>query len=120
MLARLDAVGVPFGPVKQHTGEKSDEPITLLIHPGADGGGDLYEDDGDSFAYRRGDYSRFAFRWSDATRTLRVQQSHGPTAPRNWNGNLRALERNWCAISWQMQPGLRLAEMLINHLNALR
>jgi alpha-glucosidase len=92
LYVRAGAV-VPFGPVKQHTGEKSDEPVTLLIHPGADGGGDLYEDDGDSFAYRRGDYSRFAFRWSDATRTLRVEQTHGPTAPRSFAVRIAGTEK---------------------------
>lgn len=39
---------------------------------------------------------------------------------RNWNGNIRVLDRNWHAISWQTQPGLRLAEMLSVHLKALR
>lgn len=39
---------------------------------------------------------------------------------RNWNGNLRVLEKNWCAISWQVPPGLRLAEALLVHLNAFR
>lgn len=38
----------------------------------------------------------------------------------NWNGNIRVLERNWYAISWQTQPGLRLAEILSVHLKALR
>jgi hypothetical protein len=41
-------------------------------------------------------------------------------ADRNWNGNLRVLERNWFAFSWKVQPGLRLAPMLIIHLNGLR
>lgn len=39
---------------------------------------------------------------------------------RNWNGNIRVLGRNWFAISWQTQPGLRLAEILSVHLKALR
>jgi len=39
---------------------------------------------------------------------------------RNWNGQLRLLERNWFAISWQVPGGLRLAEILLVHLNAFR
>ena len=39
---------------------------------------------------------------------------------RNWNGNIRALEKNWHAISWKIGGGLRLAEMLLVHLKALR
>lgn len=83
LYVRAGAV-VPLGPVKQHTGEKSDEPITLLVHPGADGDGELYEDDGDSFEYRQGAYTRFTFRWSDKTRTLQARQSHGPIEPRSF------------------------------------
>src|SRR5262249_43302284 len=37
---------VPMGPVKQYTGEKVDEPLTIAVHPGADGAFALYEDDG--------------------------------------------------------------------------
>lgn len=39
---------------------------------------------------------------------------------RNWSSSIRVLERNWHAISWQTQPGLRLAEILSVHLKALR
>jgi hypothetical protein len=39
---------------------------------------------------------------------------------RNWNSTIRVLGRNWFAISWQTQPGLRLAEILSIHLKALR
>ena len=40
---------------------------------------------------------------------------------RNWNrNNVRILGENWYAISWQVKPGLRLAEMLQIHLSALR
>ena len=42
--------------------------------------------------------------------------------PRNWNNrrNVRILDRNWFAISWKVQAGLRLAEMFMIHLNAFR
>lgn len=42
----------------------------------------------------------------------------GPS--RNWNGNLRVLNRNWYAVSWRTSAGLRLAEMVLVHLKALR
>lgn len=38
----------------------------------------------------------------------------------NWNGNIRVLEKNWYAISWQTQSGHRLAEKLILHLKPFR
>lgn len=40
--------------------------------------------------------------------------------PRNWNGSLRVLGKNWSAISWQIPAGLRLAEILLLHLKPLR
>ena len=39
---------------------------------------------------------------------------------RNWNGNLRLLDKNWVAISWNVPAGLRLAETLLVHLKAFR
>lgn len=39
---------------------------------------------------------------------------------RNWNGNIRVLERNWYAISWKVPAGLRLSEILLVHIKALR
>lgn len=39
---------------------------------------------------------------------------------RNWNGNIRVLERNWWAMSWRVPEGLRLAEILLIHLKALK
>jgi hypothetical protein len=38
----------------------------------------------------------------------------------NWNGQLRALERNWHAISWQTEPNLRLLEQVMIHLKPFR
>ncbi len=57
---------VPLGPVKQYTAEAVDAPTTLRIYPGADGAFLLYDDDGKSFAYQRGDWMGIACRW-DAT-----------------------------------------------------
>ncbi len=39
---------------------------------------------------------------------------------RNWNGNIRVLEKNWHAISWQVPAGLKLFEILLVHLKSLR
>jgi hypothetical protein len=39
---------------------------------------------------------------------------------RNWNKQIRVLDRNWYAISWQTTPGLKLSEQLMIHLKALR
>ena len=38
----------------------------------------------------------------------------------NWNGTTRVLERNWFAFSWKISPGLRLLQMVQEHLRPLR
>src|SRR3989442_998567 len=45
LYVRAGAV-IPLAPVKQYTEEKLDGPVTLIVHPGADGAFSLYEDDG--------------------------------------------------------------------------
>jgi alpha-glucosidase len=53
---------LPMEPLIQSTEEKPVGPLTLRVFPGPDCGGDLYQDDGTSFAYKRGDFLRMHFR----------------------------------------------------------
>ncbi|HLJ77379.1 MAG TPA: TIM-barrel domain-containing protein [Acidobacteriaceae bacterium] len=66
---------IPMGPVRQHTMESSDEPITLQIYPGADGRFSWYEDDGTSFGYRRGEFTRIECAWDDSSRKLTLKSA---------------------------------------------
>ena len=68
---------LPLGPVKQFTAEKVDEPLSVSIFPGADASFLLYEDDGDSFNYRRGEWTGIQMTWDDARRTLGLQLAPG-------------------------------------------
>jgi alpha-glucosidase (family GH31 glycosyl hydrolase) len=68
---------VPLGPVKQYTGEKVDGPLAISIYPGADSSFLLYEDDGSSFNYRKGEWMGIQMTWNDASRTLRLQLAPG-------------------------------------------
>jgi alpha-glucosidase/alpha-D-xyloside xylohydrolase len=61
---------LPLGPVKQYFDQPSSEPLTLRIHPGADGNFVLYKDDGVTFNYERGEYARIGMRWNDRSRQL--------------------------------------------------
>ena len=61
---------LPLGPVKQYARQESREPLRLRIYPGADGMSELYEDDGASFGYRQGAFTRIACSWDDQRRTL--------------------------------------------------
>ena len=68
---------LPLGPVKQHVDQKSDEPMAVQIYPGADGEFTLYEDDGRSFEYRRGEWMGIHMSWNDAGRSFRMQLATG-------------------------------------------
>ncbi len=68
---------LPLGPVKQYTGEEVDEPLELRIYPGAEGSFLLYEDDGESFEYRKGAWMGIEMTWSDARRTLELRLARG-------------------------------------------
>jgi len=68
---------IPMGPVKQYTSEPSDEPMALVVYPGADGSSSWYEDDGRSFNYRNGEWMRVQTTWNDATRRLSLQLAPG-------------------------------------------
>jgi alpha-glucosidase/alpha-D-xyloside xylohydrolase len=86
LYVRAGAV-IPLGPVKQYTEEKSDAPVTLVVHPGADGAFSLYEDDGKSFNYRQGEFMRVNIAWNDRQRrlTMRLAQGAKMMAPQKRN-----------------------------------
>ncbi|MBQ1674308.1 MAG: DUF5110 domain-containing protein, partial [Bacteroidales bacterium] len=68
---------IPFGPEIEWTGQKPDDDICLYIYAGADAHFDLYEDDGESYAYERGAYSIISISWNDAERELTFSPRQG-------------------------------------------
>jgi alpha-glucosidase/alpha-D-xyloside xylohydrolase len=61
---------LPLGPVKQFTGEKVDQPLSITLYPGADASTVIYEDDGMSFNYRKGEWMGLRLKWADTQRAL--------------------------------------------------
>lgn len=68
---------LPLGPVQQYVHEKSDEPLKVNIYPGEDGKFLLYEDDGASFDYRRGEWMGIEMQWNDAARSFEAHLAKG-------------------------------------------
>ena len=66
---------IPMGPVLQYTAEATNEPVTLRIYPGADGRYSWYQDDGVSFAYKHGEFSRIDCSWQNSSRRLTLTSS---------------------------------------------
>jgi alpha-glucosidase (family GH31 glycosyl hydrolase) len=77
---------LPLGPVKQFTGENVNEPLSVTIYPGADASFLLYEDDGTSFDYRKGEWMGIQMAWDEMRRTFSLQLAPGsrllPPGPR--------------------------------------
>ena len=80
LYVRAGAV-IPTGPIKQYTGEQVDGPLTLTIYPGADGTSFLYQDDGESFNFRNGEFTRLEMHWHDAARRLELRLTPGSRMP---------------------------------------
>ena len=76
LYVRAGAV-IPMGPVKQYTEEPVDGPLTLWVHPGADGSFSLYEDDGKTFDYRKQGFMRVNIAWKDRQRRLSLRVANG-------------------------------------------
>jgi alpha-glucosidase/alpha-D-xyloside xylohydrolase len=68
---------IPLGPIKQYTSESSDAPLALQIYPGSDGSFFLYEDDGSTFDFRRGEWMSIQAYWNDRRRNLTLRLAPG-------------------------------------------
>jgi alpha-glucosidase/alpha-D-xyloside xylohydrolase len=69
LYARAGAI-VPLDPVRQYTAQAVTAPTTLQIYRGADGRFVLYDDDGKSLAYLKGQGVWTALTWDDTKRVL--------------------------------------------------
>jgi len=68
---------VPLAGVAQSTAESRNLDLEVRIYTGADGRFTLYDDDGTSYDYERGGYSRIAFAWDDARKCLSISALRG-------------------------------------------
>jgi hypothetical protein len=68
---------LPMGPLKQYTSEVTTGPMALTVFPGAGGASFLYEDDGESFDFRNGQFMRIEMLWDDSARSLALRLASG-------------------------------------------
>ena len=76
LFVRAGAI-LPIGPVTQYTGEAVDESLTLQVYPGANGTATVYEDDGATFDFERGEWMGLEARWLDTERRLELRLANG-------------------------------------------
>ncbi len=67
---------VPMGPVVQSAAE-SEEPLEIRIYGGRDADFQLYEDNGDGYAYEHGARAAVHFHWDDTPKTLSIADQAG-------------------------------------------
>ena len=63
---------IPMGPDVQYTGQVVEEPLDIYVYPGRDCEFTLYDDDGETYAYEKGEYSLRHITWNEATKTLQM------------------------------------------------
>jgi alpha-D-xyloside xylohydrolase len=63
--------------VKQFVHQETEEPLTISIHSGAEASFLLYEDDGKSFHYRKGEWMGLQMSWKDSQRILTLRLAQG-------------------------------------------
>ena len=68
---------LPLGPVVDYAGQHPEAPIELRIYRGANAAFDLYEDQGDTYNYEKGEHSEIPIQWNDATGTLTIGSRRG-------------------------------------------
>jgi alpha-glucosidase/alpha-D-xyloside xylohydrolase len=80
---------IPLDPVRQFTAQPVSVPTTLRVHPGANGTFTLYDDDGQSLAYRTANDPKatwIRFRWDDGQGRLAVEPD---ARMQRWFGGMR-------------------------------
>lgn len=76
---------LPMQPLTQSTEEVPQGPLTLRVYPGKDCKGTLYQDDGKTFAYQRGEFLRMEFSCSATESGVAVRiGAHQGTYPSWW------------------------------------
>jgi alpha-glucosidase len=87
---------VPVAPLVQSTNEVPKGPLTLRIYSGPNCSGDLYQDDGKSFAFRTGAYLRLHFTCLanlDGTLAVHIDAQQGSFVP--WWKEVRIEAFGW-------------------------
>ncbi len=68
---------LPLGPEVEYAAQSPDAPIELRIYRGADGSFNLYNDEGDTYDYEKGERAVIPMHWDDASSTLTLGAREG-------------------------------------------
>jgi len=74
---------IPLGKFIQYAGQKPLDTLEIRVYKGSNGRFELYEDEGDSYNYEKGNYSVIPFKWDEKRQTLTIGEKPG-----HYPGNL--------------------------------
>ncbi len=86
---------LPLQPLVQSTGETPQGPLELRVYAGPDCRGSLYTDDGETFAYKRGQYLRQSFTCALTPDGLRIDLSAREGSYTPWWKAIRVVVYGW-------------------------
>ena len=75
---------IPTQPIVQNTGETPKGPLALRVYPGEDCHGSLYQDDGHSFAYQRGELLRVSYSCQASVSAITVKSTTDKDSFQPW------------------------------------
>jgi alpha-glucosidase len=75
---------LPMQPLVQHTGEIPGGPLQLRVFPGEDCKGELYQDDGHTFAYQRGEILRIDYSCAVSSASVTITSKIEKNAYKPW------------------------------------
>src|SRR5256714_989453 len=75
---------VPMQPLTQNTSEKPNGPLELRVYAGDDCHGSLYEDDGHSFGYQKGELFRARYSCQPAPNAITITGTTGKNGYQPW------------------------------------
>ena len=76
MMVRSGSI-LPLAPVMQYAEEKKWDDLEVIVYPGQDGTFTLYEDEGDSYRYEKGERSTITFSWNERSKQLTIGARKG-------------------------------------------
>jgi len=86
---------IPMQPLTQSTDEIPKGPLVLRVYPGRDCKGSLYQDDGKTLAYRRGEFLRMEFTCEASPDSVRLHVGPHTGSYRAWWSELRIEIYGW-------------------------
>jgi len=75
---------IPMQPIVQNTEEKPNGPLEIKVYAGDNCRGSLYEDDGHTFAYQRGEFRRTNFACEASSSVITVSATTATSAYQPW------------------------------------